>query len=518
MPQLFSRMDNLNWLTPTIADILDQGAAPPGGDGSIREQMLELQDRLADLDTPARVVNVRPTPSFTLFIVKPDVVGRMGGRRAVTTTEIKRSLAQIAEDRRDWRLGFMPSITDTPDAVGILLRTNTHRPLSLRRMLVRTAFREHPSRLAFCAGSTLDQVLKVVDLAEIGSLLIAGQGNARSHLLHSVLITLLLLNTPGELRLALAGERATQLKAFMQTPHMLGRPLTKPQESLRLLEGLVSEMRRRLSTFDEEGSDSIETHNARLIETNQTIVPRITLIIDSLSDPSWMQQQAQIVPHLVEIARKGARAGIHMIVQADGLDTENVPDEVHQSVHGIFALSGAAGSLTENLEDFHGSLMRFIDALYIDQTADMITPVEIAAIQPEEINRLLLYWQGATRQRQRDSQMPQVSGKTGVTQTLDQSRVQAYMAQKDADNTATQESLRVHQKEADTPAPAAPLQVSLHQAQALAAYLGWIGAGPLQDIFSMSPEEAARTVLALREMGIVEDTDSPTPRFLRPTN
>ena len=76
MPQLFSRMDDINWLTPTIADILDQGAAPPGGDGSIREQMLMLQKQLSELETPARVVNVRPTPSYTLFIAKPDTVGR----------------------------------------------------------------------------------------------------------------------------------------------------------------------------------------------------------------------------------------------------------------------------------------------------------------------------------------------------------------------------------------------------------------------------------------------------------
>ena len=65
MPELFSRMDDLNWLTPSAADILDQGAPPPGGDGSIRERMLMIQHELDELDTPARIVNVRSTPSYT---------------------------------------------------------------------------------------------------------------------------------------------------------------------------------------------------------------------------------------------------------------------------------------------------------------------------------------------------------------------------------------------------------------------------------------------------------------------
>jgi len=77
MPQLFSRMDDANWLTPSIADILDQGATPPGGDGSIRQFMLQLQEELGTLGTPARIVNVRPTPSYTLYVARPDAVGRL---------------------------------------------------------------------------------------------------------------------------------------------------------------------------------------------------------------------------------------------------------------------------------------------------------------------------------------------------------------------------------------------------------------------------------------------------------
>src|SRR5687768_16415202 len=98
MPELYSRMDNVNWLTPAIADILDQGANPPGGtgSGSIREHMLTIQRELSDLETPARIVNVRSSPSYHLFVARPEMVGRMGNRSQVTPEAIEKSIEKIA--------------------------------------------------------------------------------------------------------------------------------------------------------------------------------------------------------------------------------------------------------------------------------------------------------------------------------------------------------------------------------------------------------------------------------------
>ncbi|HRF98416.1 MAG TPA: hypothetical protein PLZ51_24585, partial [Aggregatilineales bacterium] len=84
MPQLFSRVDDNHWLTPTIADILEQGSGMPLSEADIREQLTLLQTKLADLDTPVKIIDVLPTPSYTLFIAKPESVGRLGNRRTVT--------------------------------------------------------------------------------------------------------------------------------------------------------------------------------------------------------------------------------------------------------------------------------------------------------------------------------------------------------------------------------------------------------------------------------------------------
>lgn len=249
MPELFSRMDSVNWLTPVVTDILDQGSAPPGGSGTIREYMLQIQRELNDLETPARIVNVRSSPSYHLFVAKPEFVGKMGQRRPITPEEIEKSVEKIALAHPDWTLGYVPTLKGEDSAVGILLRTHDHRPHSLRRMLVRDTFRKHPASTAFTCGITLDQQLVVRDIAETGHLLVIGKDSARQHVLNGLMLTLTLLNTPGEVRLSLAGDSARAYKIIAGMPHALGRILPDASGGARLLAGLVKEVQRRQQAF-----------------------------------------------------------------------------------------------------------------------------------------------------------------------------------------------------------------------------------------------------------------------------
>ncbi len=518
MPQLFSRMDEMNWLTPSIADILDQGAAPPGGDGSIREQMLALQQKLSELETPARILNVRPTPSYTLFIAKPESIGRLGNRRQVTANEIKRSIGQIAEENKTWKLGFLPVIQDAPDTVGILLRTDEHQSLSLRRMLVRGNFRDHPSSLAFVLGNTLEQKLIVQDLAEVGSLMIIGADGAKAHFIHSMLLTLISLNTPGELRLAIAGHNAEVYKAFANTPHALGRMLPGPDEGQRLLDGLVKELQRRQQWFSEERVSSFTDYNATMIKQGKPTLPRILLMIDSLSDPDWQESRDRWIPRLTDLLGNTGQTGIHLILTANQMQAPDVPGAIAPLISLYIVLRSAATSYVERLKNFHPSLLRFVDALVVDSSGDDITPIELCSVSNEEVQNAVNYWKQAAIQRKQETQMAQVSGKTGLTGMLEAPATLIAsqpsplstppVPEKPAAETLARAAQALSKYE---PRP----EVSLQQAQALAAYLGWIGVGPLQDILGLSVQEAQKTLMVLRTMGIVESNSSPTPRFIR---
>lgn len=550
MPELFSRMDNFSWLTPSIAEILDQGSTPPGGDGSIRERMLTIQHELGELETPARIVNVRSTPSYTLYIARPETVGRLGNRRAITPNEIKQSIKQLAENHREWLLGFMPQLREESDAVGILLRTDEHRPMSLRRLLVRGTFRKHPSTLAFVLGITLEQQLIVNSLVDIGHLLVVGADNAKQHMIRATLLSLIMLNTPAELRVALAGQSAEAYKYLVGAPHALGRILTAPSEGQRLIDGLVKEIQRRKQAFQDENTANIDSYNEKMKQQDRSELPRILLVLDSLSDESWNESRGNWTEALTELLENGAVAGIHLILTVEDESMLDIPSRgLHQV--GIKVVTRASSKeMSNNLPNFHASLLRFVDAFVVENPHSKepdISPVELCAISNNEIKNVVDYWRQMSKQRYQEIRSNQTSGTTGVTGVLtppaelietretplpspptpDKPSVETLRVATQVLGTQvatpvhkTSQAVATVERETMEAPSLSDIQSDtgidaelLKQATALAAYLGWLSIGALRDIFRLSEGDAQNVLSALRKNGIVETVDDPTFRF-----
>jgi hypothetical protein len=421
MPELFSRMDNLNWLTPSIAEILDQGSTPPGGDGSIRERMLIIQHELDDLETPARIVNVRSTPSYTLYTARPETVGRIGNRHTITSNEIKQSIKKIAENHKDWLLGFIPQLGEDETAVGILLRTQEHRPMSLRRLMVRTTFRKHDSTLAFVIGITLEQQLIVENIDSIGHMLIVGGDNAKQHFIKSTLLSLIMLNTPSELRIAIAGESSDAYKYMVGAPHALGRILTSANEGQRIIDGLTKEIQRRKQSFRDEGVSNITDYNKLANQSEKSELPRIVMVLDSLTDPSWKSETKNWINPLSELLIKGAEIGIHLIIAIDDEDNLKLSDDALKGILLKIVMRASSKDISTKIPNFHASLLRFVDAFVFDKIdkkdLDPV-PVELCAISNVEIKNVVEYWRQMSKQRYQDIQSAQSSTKTGVTGIL----------------------------------------------------------------------------------------------------
>lgn len=473
MPQLLSRMDDLNWLTPSIADILEQGAAPPGGDGSMRDMVSQLEEEFAASETPAKVVNLRPTPSYTLFLLQPETVGRLGSRRVITPAELRRSSGQIAERHKDWRLGFLAQVEDTPEAVGLLVRTDKHRPLSLRRLLIRAAFRDYPSSLAFTLGNTLEQRLIVRDLEETPHLLIVGDSAARQHLMSSLILTLTLFNTPNEMRILFNGRGGESYAELARLPHASGDAVQDGEALITLLTGLMNEAQARLDRFYEEGVNQITAYNTRMRDQAKMGISRVLLVLDALTDEAFQPILDRAMPLVRDLLVNGAQVGIHVLA------TLNQPDEMPAMLKKQFPievyLRSAAPELGDKVKNWHTSLGRFIDAFVVDTRTGEITPVEWCAVSANEMRGALEYWQGVAAQRKGSANPPDLL--TGIPMT------------------------------------AAP--PSLHQAAMLAAYLGWVSMGVLRDVFSIADADAHHLIQALQASGVVETGSSPMLRFVR---
>lgn len=498
MPQLFSRMDDVNWLTPSIADILDQGTVPlGGGGGSVREQMLTLQNELATLETPAKVINISAQPSHTVFVLQADYVGRLAARRLVTLAEIRRSVGQIAERHKEWRVGFLPALEESPDHCAILLRTGEHRPLSLRRLIVQSGFKSEPSNMALVLGSGLNQQVVVRALDTIENLLVVGEGAGVSHLLSSALLTLVTFNTPSELKIALAGANTDPYAVLGSTPHSLGRAIKDADGLMRLINGMTSELQRRLNVFYDEGVNLLSAYNNRLREQQKAPLPHIVLVVDSLTDGLTTPLQETLAAPLRDLVLNGSQVGIHVILTVDHPD--HLPTELAGLMQTELVLRSAQPELAEQVKNFHPSLLRFVDAFLVDKRQDVVIAVELCAVQPQELQRTAEYWKQAENIHTAE---PAESERASVDAPLPPPPTMP-------------EALVIGQDALPHPEPLAADRLS-QQAVALASYLGWVSVGALQDVLLVSALEAAALLAELQDNGIVEVSGGRIHRYIRP--
>lgn len=511
MPQLLSRRDDNGWLTPAMADILLPAAGSPLSEDTLRAQAAEIQRLLHEQDAPVRIVDARPITSRVLFIARPELVGKRNARRSVTPAEIRRGLSTVAEQHPEWTLGFIQQIPDDNESVGILLRTEKHQPLKLRQVLVSNTFIHSPSTLSWVVGVTLEQQVVVRDLGLLGHLLIAGSETARPHIVRTMLTTLLLFNTPAELRFTLVGTGSTVYSEFTNVPHMLGRIVEDSAHGGRLLDGMSKEVQRRWQWFQEREVSTLSAYNELLNREHQPPLPRIFVLLDAFGDESWINNPDSWIEPTYNLLVNGTRTGVHVLCAA--AQPEHVPDPLAGVLESRIIMRSASPDLVAAVKgSVYGSALRFVDAFFVENQRDTTSlPIELCTVAPEEIQRLVTYWRGAAVQRGREMTSRE---HTGLIELLPE------LAGSDLAERPAASSLPTRTR-AGTLARATQALGSLDEntvlqrAQALAAYLGWIGVGPLHDVLGLSIGEARAVIAALQNLGVVESGDKTTLRFIR---
>jgi hypothetical protein len=339
--------------------------------------------------------------------------------------------------------------------------------------------------------------------------LVIGSENTRRHPIREILLTLMMLNSPAEIRVALMGTSVKMYEDLAASPHMLGRMVDEAENGIRLLDGMVKEVERRRQWFQERETDTFDDYNAALLRQNEQPLSRILLVIDSLSDPAWQEVIERWLPSIYDLLVNGAQVGVHLIVTANQLQAPDVPEMLENALEMRIIMRSASPELAESVKNFHSSALRFIDAFLVDKRqSPEIIPVELCAITDDEAQRLSTYWrQMATQRAQEPKPRERRTGLTDLLPPLDDpSRQAAPLPTRTRVGTLARATQALSSNEEDR---------ILGQAQALAAYLGWIGIGPLRDVLGLPTGEARAILAALQSIGVIETGDGPVLRFVR---
>ena len=147
-----------------------------------------------------------------------------------------------------------------------------------------------------------------VDLKDTSGIFIGGAtGSGKSMFLDALIITLLLKNTPENLKFLMINPCEVELKDYEYLPHQLTKVKVNSEESLKSLENILNIMEQRRNLLRSNENTNIESFNEKHTEK----LPHILIIIDESENLMEEEKTKEI---LEKILCDGRSLGVHLIL------------------------------------------------------------------------------------------------------------------------------------------------------------------------------------------------------------
>ncbi len=304
------------------ADLLEE---PSGGYLESQEvhaarKKLILQQTLSDFGVQAEVVGYMTGPVITLFEVSL-APGVKTAQIAGLATDIARSLAVSGVRIVPPRFG--------KDTVGIEVPNLEKEIVRIKELMNLAPDAETKMHIPLYFGKDAGGNPIVADLAGMPHMLIAGTtGSGKSVCINSIIMSMLLLRKPEDVRLILVDPKMVEMAAFENIPHLLCPIVNDMRKAEEILEWAAQKMDERYDLLKEAGVKNLASFNAlgaekiyeRLgIESEDeqvgitTHLPHYVIIIDELAD-LMMTSGKEVESHIIRIAQKARAVGIHMVL------------------------------------------------------------------------------------------------------------------------------------------------------------------------------------------------------------
>ena len=268
------------------------------------ERMVAINRILDDFRIGARSVGYTIGPSVTRFNIEYDP--------NVSVKSVEKYTSDISR-----RLGGVVSrfaaIIPGESYSGLEVPNATITTVSFKDVV--TALpdaKKKPLEVAF--GKDISGNVIHADFREFPHLLVAGTtGSGKSIFVHSIISTMIMRNSPDDLKLVLVDPKKVEMTKYRDMPHLLCPIITEAEKAKVCMQKLVEEMERRYSLFanDPEISD-IKGYNEKAKEKGDELLPSIVVVLDEYAD--LVDSCKEISQPVVSIAQKARSAGIHLLI------------------------------------------------------------------------------------------------------------------------------------------------------------------------------------------------------------
>jgi len=456
---------------PPMSLLADPVSRPKRSPAEVQANIETLEGTLDEFGIEANVVEIATGPTLTRYEIQLGP-GIKVARIVSLADNIAMNLAAHAVR--------VEAPIPGKAAIGVEVPNAKPTPVVLKEVCDSKEFRDSPARLLVALGQDVAGQNKYADLARMPHLLIGGATNSGKSIgLASLITSLLLRNTPKDVRLVMIDPKRVELTLFDGIPHLMCPVIRDVKEAPGVLRAVWREMDRRYDLLSENGVRNIQSWNEKA--TFQDRMPYIVVIIDEMAD-LMIQARAEVETSIVRLAQLARAVGIHLVLATQRPSVDVITGIIKANIPSRIAFSVPSQIDSRTILDQKGAedLIGKGDMLFMPIDADKSVRIQGCYVSEKEIEEVCRFW--------REQETPQY-----VLDPLD-----------DSDLSNKSNSSNLGDDEDADPLWEESVRWVVDRGQASTSML--------QRRFSIGFQRASRLLDTMEERGVVGPRDGPRPR------
>jgi DNA segregation ATPase FtsK/SpoIIIE, S-DNA-T family len=373
-------------------------APPSNADARAEKDSLAALERtLHTFGVDARVVGAHRGPTVTMYEVAV-ASGTKVSKVLGLSSDISYALA--TPDVR------IQAPIPGKSAIGIEV-PNTHRDFVMVGDVLRSpAAKQATHPLEVALGKDVHGRARMVNLAEMPHLLIAGAtGAGKSSLVNSFITSLLARTTPEDVRLILVDPKRVELSHFGDVPHLLSPVIVHPKRAAEALQWIVREMEMRYELLATVAVRDIDSYEEGLRDGTLRIppgmeekfehMPFIVVVIDELAD-LMMVAPRDVEDAICRIAQMARAVGIHLVVATQRPSVDVVTGLIKANIPSRIALMTSSQADSRVILDMNGAekLVGHGDMLFAPSNISKPVRIQGAWVTEAEVRSICEFIRG----------------------------------------------------------------------------------------------------------------------------
>ena len=342
----------------------------------IKKNVVHLESVLKEFGIEAKVVDYRRGPTITRYEL---TIPRGIKVSKVTSLSDDIAMSLAAESIR------IEAPIPGKSAIGIETPNQVKEPVHFSNIIRNKELEK--GALNIILGKDIVGRDKIIDIAKMPHLLIAGQtGSGKSVAVNTLISTLITKKSEREVKFIMVDPKMVELMPYNGIPHLLVPVIIDPKLAAIALKWAVNEMENRYRTLMEKGVRNIEGYNSL---KNIEKMPYIVIIIDELAD-LMMVAAGTVEESIARIAQKARAIGIHLVVATQRPSTDVITGMIKANLPSriSFALRSQIDSRT--ILDTPGAekLLGQGDMLLLENGSSKLERIQGAYISDDEVIKL----------------------------------------------------------------------------------------------------------------------------------